>query len=129
MRQFLRVSVITLAVAAFSAAGASCLESGSGSVSVTGTLIQKPLGSPATLRWLIRLESSMCVDLISDGADAEDEVTGVRIIELMVTPQRMQSDFYLVGQRVTAKGFISTQQTGHEQPIVRLDVKSLEAAH
>ena len=129
LRLFLRISVVTLAAAAFSAAGASCLESGSGAVSITGTLIQKPLGTPATLRWLIRLETTMCVDPTPDGADEAEEVAGVRVIELLVTPKRMQSDFYLIGQRVTAKGFISTQQTGHEQPIVRLDVKSLEAAH
>jgi hypothetical protein len=128
LRRILRVSVLTLAAAAFSAAGASCLESGSGVVSVTGTLIQKPLGAPASLRWLIRLESTMCVDPTPDGDEAGDEVAGVRVVELMVTSQRMQSDFYLIGQRVTAKGFISTRQRGHEQPTVFLDVTSLEAA-
>ena len=129
LRRFLRISVFALAAAAFSAAGASCLEPGSGSVSITGTLIQKPLGTPAALRWLIRLESSMCVDPTPDGASDGDELDNVRVVELMVTAQRMQSDFYLIGRRVTAKGFVSTQQVGHEQPIVRLDVTSLEAAH
>jgi hypothetical protein len=129
LRRFLRISVVALAAAAVPAAGASCLESGSGAVSITGTLIQKPLGSPTTLRWLIRLETSMCVDPASDRANDGDELDHVRVVELMVTAQRMQSDFYLIGRRVTAKGFISTQQAGHQQPIVRLEVTSLEAAH
>jgi hypothetical protein len=123
----LRILGIVLAAGISGAAGASCLETGSGAVAVTGTLIQKPLGSPARLRWLIRLETSMCVTSGPATADEGAEMD-IRVVELLVTPQRMQSDFYLIGRRVTATGFVTLRVDPHEPVNVSLDVKSLEAA-
>jgi hypothetical protein len=118
-------ALVVLGVAAGARADSSCLQSGSGTVSITGQLVQKI--EAGQVRWYVRLRASVCV---SDAAAPPDaaEVVDARVVRLLVGPQRMDDDGYLIGRTVTARGYISTQQAPHQQAIVLLDVSSLEAA-
>jgi hypothetical protein len=139
MRRFVPWAVVLAASLTTRAAAESpCLRSGSGVVTVTGTLVQKIVPGPpnyqsvnhgdaAQLRWLIRLESSMCVTGASSAAAEAPEVSDVRVIQLVLPVATMDEHFDLVGTRVTATGFVSTQHVEHRPAVVLLDVTSIEA--
>lgn len=141
MRRFALIPALVVAVAfeASALAEGTCLKSGSGTVSITGTLVQKVVPGPPNyrsvnegdapqVRWFVRLEASVCVaDDHGESSEAPD-VLDVRIIQL-VLPERTQAKHpELVGRRVTASGFVSTIQTGRQGATVLLDVRSLDQA-
>lgn len=131
--------VVFSALAAGVRAENACLQPGSGAVTITGTLVQKLVPGPpnhqsvkhgdaARVRWMIRLEASVCV--ASDAADNTEtsDVAGVRVIELVIPLQTIKKRSLLVGKRVTATGFISTKQMEHQQAVVLLDVRAIDEA-
>jgi hypothetical protein len=131
MRRCARLTGFVLAVSLTAGASAEspCLRSGSGAVTVTGTLVQKVVGrgDTAQLRWMIRLETSMCVTGAPAEASDSPDVSDVRVVQLVAPVATMEKHFTLVGKRVTASGFVSTWQQAHEPAVVLLDVKSIEA--
>ena len=118
-------ALVVLGVAAGARGESTCLQSGSGTVSITGQLVQRiESGQP---RWYVRLRASVCVSDAAIPADVT-EVADARVVRLIVGPQRMDDDGYLIGRTVTATGYVSTQQAPHRPTVVLLDVASLEAA-
>ena len=69
----------------------------------------------------------MCVT--GGGTETADSpaVSDVRVIQLVLPLSTMQQHPELVGKRVTASGFVSTQQVEHQPAVVLLDVRSIEA--
>jgi len=106
---------------------------------VTGVLVQKVVPGPPNfksvnrgdapqLRWMIRLEATVCVaGNAADKADAPD-VSDIRVVELVLPDATIAGRTDLVGKRVTASGFISTRQLGGQNAVVLLDVKSIDQA-
>jgi len=133
------VAVLALASSANASAENPCLASGSGLVTVTGTLIQKLVpgapgsqsdrnGDAAHLCWQIRLETTMCVTGAPEEATDSPNVSDVRVIQLVLPLSTMEREFALVGKRVVASGFVSTRQHGREQAVVLLDTKTIDEA-
>jgi hypothetical protein len=131
--------ILATAIASAATAGSPCLRSGSGQVSVTGTLIQKVVPGPPNyksvnegdapqLRWLIRLEATMCVTGTAGDTGEAPEVADVRVLQLILPDATIAKRSDLVGTRVTVSGFVSSTQTGGQNPVVFLDVKSIDAA-
>ena len=125
MRLRIAAALVALGTVAAAHADSTCLQSGSGTVSVTGQLVQRI--ESGQVRWYVRLRASVCVSDAAAPADAA-EVADARVVRLIVGPQRMDDDGYLVGRTVTATGYVSTQQAPHQPTVVLLDVASLESA-
>jgi hypothetical protein len=124
------------ALASDGRANSTCLQSGSGAVSITGTLVQKIVPGPPNytsvnrgdapqLRWFIRLEAAVCV--VGDAARKADapDVSDVRVIQLVLPEKTVAKHSGLVGKRVNATGFVSTRQLGGQNAVVLLDVKTI----
>lgn len=127
------------ALASAATAGSPCLQSGSGQVSVTGTLIQKVVPGPPnyksvnrgdrpTLRWMVRLQATVCVAGVATGHHEAPDVADVRVVELALPDATIAKYSDLVGKRVTVSGFVSTRQQGEQNAVVILDVKSIDEA-
>lgn len=139
MRLYGSLFLVSAALATGVRAENPCLQPGSGAVTITGTLVQKLVPGPpryrsvkhgdaAGVRWMIRLEASMCVaGGTTDASDAPD-VADVRVVELAIPLATIQKRSILVGKRVAATGFVSTRQMEGQQATVLLDVKTIDEA-
>jgi len=120
-------------------AGQSCLPFEPKVVTLSGTLTVRALPSQPnykdTLRgdepehvWILRLDRAVCVEPDSSSRPLNDPQDNVRDIQLAVVGDslvpRVRS---LVGHRITARGQLFSEETGHHHTPVLLLLRDLRA--
>jgi hypothetical protein len=133
--------VVTVLSVVFSAAvplpaAQSCLSFEPTVESIVGTLVRKTFAGPpnyesvkagdeAETGWYVSLARPICVGGTPRDEPNED-VSGVKLVQLVLTHGEYKTHARLVGKTVKATGTFFAAQTGHHYTPVLLQVVSLE---
>ena len=114
-----------------------CLSYDPALVTLSGTLARKTFPGPPNYEsvkkgdkpetsWFLDLPSSICVSEDQAQPGLNPRQSGIREIQLVLTPEQYQRDKGMVGSKVVATGTLFGEHTAHHHTPVLLTVQTLE---